>query len=123
MTAQIMTRGRQNSLGFWQWASILGSVVATVAITEGLHAGGKWENGAVYTVMVFATAVVVLRDRWYSGMFWLKAATLLLLHIAFWIFILQSLPTDSAGPHGMLMTPILLADFILVLAILNRKTS
>lgn len=105
-----------------EWVVILGLAALAVAITEFAGASQKWENAIVYTVIVFTAVIIPLRPAWGRRAFWQNLVPIFLLHVLAVVVIEQSLPSSSAGPHGLPLVAVGMGEAVLIAGVLWKRS-
>jgi hypothetical protein len=109
-------------LSIREWVVIFGLVALAVAVSEFVGVSQKWENAIVYTVLVFTAVVIALRPAWGRRAFWTSLMAVFLLHCIAIAVVEQSLPPTSAGPHGLPLVAVGMAEGILVAGVLWKRS-
>lgn len=71
-----------------------------------------WRDGVVYTAMVFATVIAVLRPAWRRGTFWRGLAVMFIGHMIVLFLLLQELSPRRFGLVSFVLFGSLEAVFI-----------
>lgn len=93
-----------------EWVVFIGVLGAAMAATKLFSVSAKWENAILDTVMIFTLVLICTRRVWGQGNFWLDLVAIFLFHCIILGGIVQSLPAESAGLHGVLMIPVMMAE-------------
>jgi len=104
-----------------EWMAAIAAVGIVVAVSDFLGISLKWENAVTFTVLLFVGVLIGTRPVWGRGTFWLDLIGMFLLHGILLTAIEQSLPATSAGPRGLPMVGIILAEGILFVVVLFRR--
>ena len=111
----------RNNLTLLEWIAVIGCAGTAVLACETFHVPQKWENATVYTVIVFAAAIVALRPAWHRVGFWQNLIYVLVFHVIALAGIEQSLPPSSQGPHGLPFTAAGIVEALLIAGLLWKK--
>jgi len=106
-----------------EWIILFGTTAAAIVVTEFLRLSQKWEDVVVYTVMLFATVILVLRPAWTRVQFWLNLLPIFALHALGSIVLVQSFPLGRFGIPKLVLIPIGMVEGLFVLAFLWKKTA
>jgi len=117
-----MTVVERKKLSIGGWIAVFGLAALAVATTEFLGITQKWENGIVYTVIVFTAVIIPLRPAWGRRAFWQNLVVIFLLHVLALVVIEQSLPPGSRGPHGLPLTAVGMAEAVLIGSVLWKRS-
>ena len=109
-------------LTFWEWVIVFGAVAAAIAASSVAGLSPKWEHAFVYTVIVFATVIIVLRPAWGRPAFWRGLTIVFLVHISGTSLITQALPPENRGIRGLPLIAACIVEGLLIVSIL-WKTS
>lgn len=89
----------RKTLSISEWVAGIGAVALAVAISKFVGVSQKWENSIVFTVLVFAGVVIVLRPAWGRRVFWSGLIAVFLFHCIVLAAVEQSLsPTSEGSP-------------------------
>jgi len=110
-----MSKSRLSPIEWVAWAAV---VILAIVVTKSAGIEGKWQHATVDTVNVFIGVLIVTRPVWGRGNFWLDLAAIFLLHCIILGGIVQSLPAESAGLHGILMIPVVMAEGAFIVVVL-----
>lgn len=105
----------------WEWITLFGVAVVAIASTEVIGLSQKWEDVVVFTVVLFAVVLLVLRQFWRNPAFWRNLLPLFALHITAFVVLAQTLPL---GRFGFPKLPLILggmAEGVLILAVLWKR--
>lgn len=106
-----------------EWAILFGLGIAAIAITEGTGIQQKWEDGVVYTVVLFTVLVIALRPAWGRPHFWRNLALLFVLHVAGTIFVLSTLPLGRYGVPKLIWSVALMVEGLMMMKVLWRNAA
>ena len=109
-------------VSIWEWVVVFGLTALAVAVAEFLGVSDKWENTIVYTVIVFTAVIIALRPAWGRRPFWQTLLPIFLLHCLAVVVVEQSLPSTSAGPHGLPLDAAGMAEGLLICAVLWKRS-
>jgi hypothetical protein len=112
--------GKTLSIG--EWVVAFGVVALAVAIAEFVGVSQKWEHAIVFTVLVFTAVVIALRPAWGRRAFWPSLMAIFLLHCIAIAVVEQSLPPTSAGPHGLPLVAVGMAEAVLIAGVLWKRS-
>jgi hypothetical protein len=96
---------------------------ASVAISERLGLQQKWEDGVVYTVVLFTVLITVLRPAWRRPHFWRNLALLFALHVAGAILVLSTLPLGRYGVPKLIWSIALMVEALMMASVLWRNAA
>ena len=113
---------RANEFGTWSWVAVSVACIAAIGVTELAGLQGKWEDILVFTVLLFATLILLYRPRWGSKSFWWKLLMIFVLHAIAAAVVLQSVQVGPHGIPGFLLTGVTMAEAIFVIILLDRGT-
>jgi hypothetical protein len=108
---------------FTRLAILFGLGVASVGISEGMGLQQKWEDGVVYTVVLFTVLTTVLRPAWGRVLFWRNLALVFALHVLGTIFLLSTLPLGRYGVPKLIWSVALLVEGLILASILWKSTA
>src|SRR6266536_2529020 len=104
-----------------EWAVVLALAASAFAVSELIGLTPKWEDGIVYTVVVFAVVVAALRSLWHRAVFW-KGLTLAFMgHTIVLVVAIQALPPWRYGLPKLLLIPIGGLEGVFIAAIVRRR--
>lgn len=112
----------KSRLSVREWIVWIGAVAIALAVTKFLGVAEKWENAILDTVTIFTGVFIVTRPMWGRENFWLDFVAIFLFHCVILGGIVQSLPAESAGLHGILMIPVVMAESCFIVFILWLRT-
>jgi hypothetical protein len=112
--------GKTLSIG--EWVVVFGAVALAVAITEFVGVSQKWEHAIVFTVLVFTAVVIALRPAWGRRAFWPNLIAIFFLHCIAIVVVEQSLPPTSAGPRGLPLVAVGMAEAVLIASVLWKRS-
>jgi hypothetical protein len=107
---------------FWQWAILFGLLAAAVIASEVMGLKQKWEDGIVYTVMLFAVVIMALRSAWSRPRFLQNLAFLFALHVVGVIVLLSALPLGKFGVPKLVWGMACIAEALLIASVLWKRT-
>jgi hypothetical protein len=64
----------QKKFAILDWGIVLGLAACAVAASEVIGLKQVWEDGVVYTVVLFAAVLTALRPAWRRASFWSSLA-------------------------------------------------
>jgi len=106
-----------------EWIILFGTTAAAVVATEFMRLSQTWEDAAVYTTMLFATVILVLRPAWNRVQFWRNLLPIFGLHTLFLIVLVQAFPLGRFGIPKLFLIPVGMIEGLLILAFLWKKTT
>jgi len=116
-TGKMKPRQLSDTVISWLFVGV-GLCVAIVLDKHG--ATHRWHAGIAWTVIPFASTVMLCRDRWGSGQFWALWLALLCGHVCLmWVIFSYLLPSVSVGM--LYVVPLAFVETYLVLACLSPK--
>jgi ABC-type proline/glycine betaine transport system permease subunit len=111
---------RQKDFTILEWSILLGLTACAVTVSELIGLTHKWEDALVYTVVVFAVVLTVLRPVWGREGFWRSFALILTGHTVAVLMAIQVLPPWRFGIPKLLLVPVGGIEGILIAVILRR---
>jgi len=111
---------KQQYLSLWQWCVVLGATAAAVAITEKIGIVQAWQDIIVFTSLLFATVIVILRPYWKSPYFWIGLLLILIVHLWSANLILDSFPPGRFGLPSVLMGGVSFVEALVILGGLSK---
>ena len=114
----MISRGKSAA---FEWVVLLVPSIAAVAFAEVIGLSQSWEDGVVYTVVLFATIVSVQRAAWGRKSFWTSLALLFAVHTIVLTALLQMLPPRRFGLPKLLLIPACGVEGVLILALVRGR--
>ena len=105
-----------------EWLIVLVPSIAGYAAAELVGLRQLWEDGLIYTVVVFATVISVQRLAWGQRAFWTGLVMILAAHTLILTTIVQSLEPRRFGFPKILLLPIAAIEGTFIVAILRKRT-
>lgn len=96
----------QKKFAILEWVIFLGLTACAVVASEVIGLNQLWEDGIVYTVIVFAAVVTALRPAWGRKSFWKTLALIFTGHTIALLVVLQELPPRRFGIPKLLLFPV-----------------
>lgn len=90
-------------MGVLEWVTLVVLAAITIFISERIGVREKWENAAVYTVVLFAIVIFALRNLWQLGRFWATLLIAFVLHLSLLWPIVKAIPAEWDGIPGYYM--------------------
>lgn len=106
---------------FWQWAILFGLLAAAIVASEVIGLKQKWEDGIVYTVVLFAVVIMALRSAWGRPRFLQNLAFLFALHLVGMIILLSALPLGTFGIPKLVWGMACVAEALFVASVLWKR--
>src|SRR5712675_2392015 len=88
------------------WGIVLGLAACAVAASEVIGLKEVWEDGVVYTVVLFAAVLTALRPAWRRASFWSSLAFIFAGHMMVLLVVLGALPPRRFGTPKLLLIPL-----------------
>jgi hypothetical protein len=111
----------QKKSAILEWAIFLGLSVAAVVASEVIGLKQLWEDGVVYTVVLFAAIGTALRPAWGRKSFWTSLALILAGHTMALLVVLQALTPRRFGIPKLLLFPVFAIEGVLICSILWKR--
>jgi hypothetical protein len=96
----------QKKFAFLEWAVFLALSVCAVVACEVIGLNQLWEDGVVYTVVVFAAILTTIRSVWGRKPFWKGLALTFIAHTMVLVAVLHELSPRRFGVSKFLLVPI-----------------
>jgi hypothetical protein len=112
---------RQKKFAILDWGIVLVLSACAVAASEAIGLKQVWEDGAVYTVVLFASVVTALRPAWRRASFWNSLALIFVGHLILLVAVLGALPPRRGGIPKLLLIPLALIEGILIVGLLWKR--
>jgi hypothetical protein len=112
---------RRNESTILEWVILLGATALAIAVSKVVGLPHQWQDGAVYTVVVFAAVILSFRRAWRRAAFWRSLAFIFAGHIIVVLVAVQALPHGRFGFPKLLLIPIGGIEGVLILALLWRR--
>jgi hypothetical protein len=113
----------QKEFTVWEWVILFGLMAAAFAMAEVFGLSRKWEDGVVYTVVLFAVVVLALRPAWGRPAFWQNLVVLFALHVVGMIVVVSVLPVGRYGIPKLVWSIALMAEALLIGGVLWKRTA
>jgi hypothetical protein len=110
----------QRRISVLEWLILLGLTACAIAASEVLGLKPQWEDGLIYTVIVFVAVLLALRPAWGRRSFWTSLALIFVGHTIALFAVLQALPPRRFGIPKLLLIPVGAVEIVFVLGILWR---
>jgi hypothetical protein len=111
----------QKKFAILEWVIFLGISSCAVAASEVIGLKQLWEDGVVYTVVLFAAIGTALRPAWGRRSFWGSLALIFAGHTIVLLVVLQVLPPRRFGIPKLLLIPLGAIEGIFILWMLSKK--
>jgi hypothetical protein len=111
----------QRKFATLEWAVVLLPSIVVVVVVKLIGLNQLWEDGVVYTVVVFATVISVQRPAWRRTSFWKGLALILGAHTLILFSLLQMLTPNRFGMPKLLLIPLAVVEGVFILAILRKR--
>lgn len=111
----------QKRITIVEWVIVLGLTACAVAASEMIGLKQLWEDGVVYTVIVFAAVLIALRPAWGRKSFWTSLAFVFSGHTIALLVVLQELPDRRFGIPKLLLIPVGAIEIVFILGILWKR--
>ncbi len=96
----------QKKSAILEWVVLLGLTASAIAASEVIGLNHLWKDGVVFTVVVFAVVITVLRPAWGRKSFWSSLALIFAGHTIVLLVVLQALPPRRFGIPKLLLVPL-----------------
>ncbi len=96
----------QKKSAILEWVVLLGLTASAIAASEVIGLNQLWKDGVVFTVVVFAVVITVLRPAWGRKSFWSSLALIFAGHTIVLLVVLQALPPRRFGIPKLLLVPL-----------------
>lgn len=113
---------RQKKSAITEWVILCGLTICAVAVSEVIGLEQLWEDGVVYTVVVFATIGIALRPAWGRKSFWTSLALIFAGHTIVLLAVLQAISPRRFGIPKLLMIPVGAIESVFIAAVLWKRT-
>lgn len=111
----------QKKFAILDWGIILGLTACAVAASDVIGLKQRWEDGIVYTVVLFATVLTVLRTAWRRASFWSSLALVFAGHMILLLAVLGALPPRRFGIPALLLIPIGMVECVFITGLLLKR--
>lgn len=111
----------QKKFAILDWGIVLGLTACAVAASEVIGLKQMWEDGVVYTVVVFAAVVTALRPAWRRASFWSSLALIFTGHMILLLVVLGALPPRRFGIPNLLLIPVGIIECGFILGFLWKR--
>jgi hypothetical protein len=98
-----------------------GLSICAVAVSEVLGLKPLWEDGVIYTVILFAAIGTALRPAWGRKSFWTSLALIFAGHTIVLLAVLQALPPRRFGIPKLLLFPICAIEGTFIVGMLWKR--
>jgi hypothetical protein len=104
-----------------EWVIFLGLSICAVAASEVIGLKQLWEDGVVYTVVLFAAIGTALRPAWGRKSFWTSLALIFAGHTIVLLVVLQVLPPRRFGIPKLLLIPAFAIEGVFIASMLGKR--
>jgi hypothetical protein len=111
----------QRRSAFLEWVIFGVLCISVVVACEMIGLKQLWEDGIVYTVVVFAAIVTASRAAWGRKSFWTSLALIFAGHTIVLLVVLQALPPRRFGMPKLLLVPVGVIEGVFILVILWKR--
>lgn len=112
--------GQKKSTVF-EWVTVFGLSGLAVVVSELIGLKQLWEDGIIYTVMLFTVIVLALKPAWRRKSFWKSLALILAGHLIALVALLQTLPPRRFGIPKLLLFPAAVLEGTFIIAALWKR--
>jgi hypothetical protein len=112
---------RQKKFAILEWVIFLGLSICAVLASEMIGLKQLWEDGVVYTVVLFGAIGTALRPAWGRKSFWASLALIFAGHVIVLLVVLQALPPRRFGIPKLLLIPVGAIEGVLILGVLWKR--
>jgi|SRR6267378_6745804 len=99
-----------------------GLSICAVVASEVIGLKQLWEDGVVYTVVLFAAMVTALRPAWGRKSFWTSLALIFAGHMIVLLVVLQAFPPRRFGIPKLLLIPLAAVEGVFITGMLWKGT-
>jgi len=111
----------QKESAILEWAILLGLTACAVAFSEVTGLKQLWEDGVIYTAIVFTAVLRALRPAWGQKSFWTSLVLIFAGHMIVLLVVLQALPPRRFGIPKLLLIPVGGIEFVFIAGILRKR--
>lgn len=111
----------QKRFAIVEWAIFLGVSISAVVASELIGLRQVWEDGVIYTVILFAAIGTAMRPAWRRKSFWTSLALIFTGHIIILAAVLQLLPPRRFGIPKLLLIPVGGIEGLLIIVMLWKR--
>ena len=111
----------QKESAILEWAILLGLTACAVAFSEVTGLKQLWEDGVIYTAIVFTAVLRALRPAWGQKSFWTSLVLIFAGHMIVLLVVLQALPPRRFGIPKLLLIPLGAIEGVFILGILWKR--
>ena len=111
----------QKKFAILEWVIFAGLSACAVAASEVIGLKQLWEDGVVYTVVVFAAVLTALRPAWGRESFWRSLGLIFAGHTIVLLVVLQALPPRRFGIPKLLLIPLGAIEGVFIAGILWKS--
>ena len=104
-----------------EWVVFLVPPVLAVIASKTIGLSKMWEDGVVYTALLFAAIVSALRPAWGRKSFWTSLAIIFAGHVIALTAVLQMLPPRRHGIPKLLLLSLAFVEGSFIVAILWKR--
>lgn len=111
----------QKKSALLEWVILVGLTTCAIAASEVIGLNQLWKDGVVFTVVVFAVVITVLRPAWGRKSFWSRLALIFAGHTILLLAVLQALPPQRFGIPKLLLIPLGSIESVLIGGMLWKR--
>ena len=111
----------QNKSTILELVIFWGLSICAVVASEVIGLKQLWEDGVVYTVVLFAAIGTALRPAWGRKSFWTSLALIFAGHTIVLLAVFQALPPRRLGIPKLLLIPIAAVEGVFITGILWKR--
>ncbi len=112
--------GQKNS-AILEWVIFLGLTICAVVASEVIGLNQLWEDGVVYTVILFTAVLLALRPAWGRKSFWVNLAIIFAGHMIAVFAAIQEMSPRRFGFPKLLMIPLGAIEFVFIARMLRKR--
>jgi hypothetical protein len=105
-----------------EWVIFFGLATCAVAVSEVIGLKQLWEDGVVYTVVLFAAIGTALRPAWGRKSFWTSLALIFAGHTIVLVVVLQAVAPRRFGIPKLLLIPVGAIEGVFITAVVWKRT-
>ncbi len=104
-----------------EWIIFLGLSTGAVAASEVIGMNQLWEDGVVYTVVLFTAILLTLRPAWGRESFWRNVMLIFAGHMVAVVVVVQELSPRRFGMPKLLLIQVAALEFVLIVGMLRKR--
>jgi hypothetical protein len=104
-----------------EWLSLFALIAIAIVLTKLLGLSRRWSDAAIYTVVVFAVVIQMLRPAWDRPILWRSLSLIFVLHVIGILFVVEVMPRSWRCIPGLFMTIAGVTEGLIAVALLWKK--